>query len=140
MMTLSHQIRISAPPDRVYEAISTRDGVAGWFSANLDGTIGVDGEALLKATGHEPFRWRFTELSPGSRLRWECTQGPGAAAGTAATFSLSPTADGRTQVDLDHDGFGESDPALATCNTLWGILLGHLKTYAETAVPSPAFG
>jgi len=115
MATLSHQIRVSAPPDRVYEAIATNDGVT------------------------EPFRWRFAELSPGARLRWDCTQGPGAAAGTTATFSLSRTADGRTQVDLDHDGFTESDPALATCNTLWGILLGHLKNYAETAVPSPAF-
>ena len=93
----------------------------------------------LEFTGHEPFRWRFTELSPGSRLRWECTEGPGAAASTTATFSLSQTADGRTQVDIDHDGFRESDPALAACNTLWGILLGHLKNYAETAVTSPAF-
>jgi uncharacterized protein YndB with AHSA1/START domain len=140
MATLSHQIRVSAPPDRVYEAISTNDGLTGWFTADIDGTVGSGGEALLKFTGHEPFRWRFTGLSPGSRLRWECTQGPGAAVGTTATFSLSRTADGRTQVGLDHDGFTESDPALATCNTLWGILLGHLKTYAETAVPSPAFG
>ena len=50
-----------------------------------------------------------------------------------------PTADGRTQVDLDNDGFTETDQAPATCNTLWDILLGHLKNYAETAVTSPAF-
>jgi uncharacterized protein YndB with AHSA1/START domain len=140
MTALSHQIRISAPRDRVYEAISTRDGLAGWYTADLEGAVGGGKEALLKFAGHEPFRWRFTELSPGSRFRWECTQGPGAAAGTTATFSVSQTTDGRTQVDLDHDGFGESDPALATCNTLWGILLGHLKAYAETAAPAPAFG
>jgi uncharacterized protein YndB with AHSA1/START domain len=139
MTALSHQIRISAPRDRVYEAISTRDGISSWFTANLEGTFGSGQEALLKFTGREAFRWRFAELSPGSRIRWECTQGPGAAVGTTATFSLSETPDGRTQVDLDHDGFGESDPALATCNTLWGILLGHLKDYAETATPSPAF-
>ena len=139
MATLSHQIPVSTPPDRLYEAISTNDGLTGRFTAGIDGTAGPGREALLKFTGHEPFRWRFTELSPGSRLRWECTQGPGAAAGTTATFSLSRTAAGRTQVDLDHDGFTETDPALATCNTLWGILLGHLKNYAETAVPSPAF-
>lgn len=53
--------------------------------------------------------------------------------------TIAETPDGRTQVDLDHDGFGESDPALAMCNTLWGTLLGHLKDYAETATPSPAF-
>jgi uncharacterized protein YndB with AHSA1/START domain len=140
MTTLSHQIRISAPRDHVYEALSTRDGVAGWFTGDLEGAVSDGEEALFKFTGREPFRWRFAELSPGSRLRWECTQGPGNAAGTTATFSVSETNDGRTQVDLDHDGFGESDPALATCNTLWGILMGHLKTYAETTVPSPAFG
>jgi hypothetical protein len=55
------------------EAIATNDGVTGWLTADLDGTVGADGEALLKFTGRETFRWRFTELSPGSRLRWECT-------------------------------------------------------------------
>jgi hypothetical protein len=40
---------------------------------------------------------------------------------------------------LDHDGFSESDDAAKTCNTLWGILMGHLKTYAEKGVPSLAF-
>lgn len=139
MTTLSHRIRISAPRDRVYLAISTRNGLTGWYTADLQGDPGRGEEALFKFAGHEPFRWRFTELSPGSRLRWECTEGPGAAAGTTATFSLSQTTDGRTQVDLDHDGFRGSDPALAACNTLWGILLGHLKSYEETEVPSPAF-
>jgi uncharacterized protein YndB with AHSA1/START domain len=139
MTALSHQIRISAPRDRVYQAISTRDGLTGWYTADLEGDIAAGQEAVFRFKGREPFRWRFAELSPGARIRWECTQGPGAAAGTTTTFRLSDTTDGRTQVDLDHDGFGETDAALATCNTLWGILLGHLKAYAETGAQSPAF-
>jgi len=41
---------------------------------------------------------------------------PGAASGSTVTFRLSAT----------------------TCNTLWGILMGHLKAYAETSTRFPA--
>jgi uncharacterized protein YndB with AHSA1/START domain len=139
MATISHEIRIAAPRDRVYEALSTRDGLTSWYTADLEGDVVEGEEAVFKFKGTEPFRWRFLELSPSSRVRWECTQGPGAAAGTTVTVRLSDTADGRTQVELDHDGFSESDDFVKTCNTLWGIVMGHLKAYAETAVPSTAF-
>jgi uncharacterized protein YndB with AHSA1/START domain len=139
MATISHEIRIAAPRDRVYAALSTRDGLTSWHTADLEGDVEEGEEALFRFNGREPFRWRFLELTPESRVRWECTKGPGAAAGTTVTVRLSDTTDGRTQVELDHDGFSDSDGAAKTCNTLWGILMGHLKTYAETAVPSLAF-
>jgi uncharacterized protein YndB with AHSA1/START domain len=63
---------------------------------------------------------------------------PGAASGSTVTFRLSATTDGRTQVELDHEGFEDSDEVVKTCNTLWGILMGHLKAYAETSTRFPA--
>ena len=63
----------------------------------------------------------------------------GAATGSTVTLRLSDTTDGRTQVELDHEGgFEDSDEMAKTCSTLWGILMGQLKAYAETAAPAPA--
>ena len=139
MATLSHEIRIDAPRDRVYEALSTREGLAGWYTATIDGDVVEGGEALFTFEEREPFRWRFVELSPTEGAWWECTAGPGDAKGSTVTFRLSDTSDGRTQVEVDHEGFDGLDGAVKTCNTLWGILRGHLKAYSETTVPSPAF-
>ena len=86
-----------------------------------------------------PFRWSVTEDENGSLIRWKCVAGPGQSAGTVATFHLSETGNDRTIVDLDHEGFQESDAKLRTCNTLWGALMHHLKDFVETEQPKPAF-
>ena len=139
MAKISHKITVQAAPDRVFQVLSTAEGLKGWYTPQLEGRVGEGKEVVLKFTGQEPFRWRLTESTPNSRVRWECVEGPGTAAGTTVTFRLVDKGDGRTSVELDHDGWPESHPAFTTCNTFWGILMGHLKDYAETAKATPAF-
>ncbi len=139
MATLSHKIHINAPQDRVYKALSTSEGLKSWYTPHLEGEVRQGGTAVFRFTDKEPFRWKFVEISPNSRVRWECVEGPGAARGTAVTFRLSDKGDGRTVVECDHDGWPDSHEAFTLCNTLWGILMGHLKNYAETTEPAPAF-
>ena len=135
----SHKIRIKAPRERVFKALSTAEGLKGWYTPQLQGDVAQGREAVFSFTGRDPFRWRFAELSPNSRVRWECIEGPGSAAGTTVTFRVSDTGDGRTVVECDHEGWPQTDDAFTTCNTLWGVLMDHLRTYAETAKPAPAF-
>jgi hypothetical protein len=93
----------------------------------------------LSFSEHEgPFRWKVAEAKPDSLVRRECVAGPGQATGTVATFRLSDKGDGRTVVELDHEGFKESDEKVKTCNTLWGGLIIHLKKYVETKKTQPA--
>jgi hypothetical protein len=54
------------------------------------------------------------------------------------TFRLSDSGNG-TVVELDHDNWPDGHEAFTTCNTLWGMLMGHLKDYAETAKAAPTF-
>jgi uncharacterized protein YndB with AHSA1/START domain len=139
MAKISHKITVQAAPDRVFKALSTEEGLTGWYTPRLEGGVGEGRDAVFKFTGQDPFRWRFVELTPDSRVRWECVEGPGAASGTTVTFRLFDKGDGRTSVEFDHDGWPESHPSFITCNTFWGILMGHLKNYVETAKAIPAF-
>ena len=139
MTKTSHEIRIQAPLDRVFRAVSTAEGLKGWYTPDLEGEVGADQEFVLRFASREPFRWKVAQLQPNSFARWECLEGPGAAPGTMVTFRVSDAGDGRTEVKCDHEGWPESHEALATCNTLWGILMHHLKNYAETEKPEPAF-
>ena len=135
----SHRITINAPKSEVYEAITTEKGLKGWYSPDVSGKAEKGGEVTLSFTEKEgPFRWKVSEAQHGTLVRWECVSGPGEAAGTTATFRLAEKGSGQSVIDLDHEGFKESDEKLRTCNTLWGALMHHLKKYVESEQPEPA--
>ena len=139
MATHSHVIRIKAPKDRVFDALSTTDGLKGWYTPHVDGEVAPGKTMTLRFTGREPFRWKIVELQPGVRAEWECVEGPGAARGTSVAFKLSDASEGRTEIACEHNGLDEGHDAFNSCNTRWGILLGRLRDFAETSNPHPAF-
>ena len=126
MLKLSHKIHIDADRDRTFDALSTTEGLTGWYTPNIEGEVAEGREAIFRFAGRRPFRWRVVELTPGSGARWECVEGPGNAAGTVVTFRVSDAGDG-TVVELDHAGWQDGDDAFTTCNTLWGALMHHLS-------------
>jgi uncharacterized protein YndB with AHSA1/START domain len=138
MAKTSHKISINAPKSSVFNALSTKDGLKGWYTAQVEGEVGEGETVVLGFKDEVPFHWRFVELASPTRIRWECVEGRGAAAGTRVDFRLYDR-DRRTNVECEHDGFSETDKALRSCNTLWGILMGGLRDYAETAKFAPAF-
>jgi uncharacterized protein YndB with AHSA1/START domain len=140
MATHSHRITIDAPKEDVLKAITTKDGLRGWYTATVEGDAGYAQEIKLHFKSKEgPFQWKVQITKPGSTVRWECLQGPGSSVGTVAVFQLEDKGDGRTTVDLDHEGVEESDEKLKVCNTMWGSLMLHLKKYVETKRSEPAF-
>ena len=139
MAKSSHRIRVRAPPDRVYQALTTKDGLQGWYTSHLDGDVHEGGEVKLSFSGREPFRWRQIQHEPGKLVRWECLDGPGAAAGTTVTYALMDAGSGQTVVACEHDGWPEGHEHIAACNTLWGMLMGRLRDFSETGKADPMF-
>ena len=140
MTKTAHRITIDASTKAVFDAITTLEGLKGWYATEVKGQPGKDGEFTLSFTKHEgPFRWTVTDFTPESEVHWQCNEGPGRAVGTKASFRLSSKGGDRTAVDLVHDGFEDTDEKIAICNTLWGGLMTHLKRYAETERPEPFF-
>ncbi len=72
-------------------------------------------------------------------VEWQCVAGPGHSVGTVARFQLSLSDGGRTLVEFSHAGWPDADDNLRKCNTLWAILLFHLKKYLEVGKAAPAF-
>ena len=138
MATITQHIRIHAAPETVFKALSTKEGLESWFTTNIEGDVRQGETALFRFPKNETFRWKFAELTP-SRVVWECLDGPGVAKGTTATFHLSPDGVGDTLVTCGHENWPEGHKALETCDALWGILLGHLREYAETGKLVPVY-
>ena len=131
MSTISQKTTVEAPKEKVFAALTTAEGLKAWFAPKLEGEVGPGKEMTFHFNDGETFRWKTTEATSGSTVKWECLAGPGQAAGTTATFRLSDKGDGQTSVECDHEGWPEEHDAMSTCNTLWGISMGHLKSYVE---------
>src|SRR6266849_387660 len=94
MAIISHAIRIRAPRARVYEALSTPDGLKGWNTPDLEGDVAQGQEFTLRFGDGVSFRWKVNKLINGSAVSWECISGPGASAGSTVTYELSDTGGG----------------------------------------------
>ena len=138
MHEIDHEIKVSAPPERVFAALTTLDGVKGWHTPNASGDGSVGSEWVFTFADHPEFSWEVTQSDAPSRVVWRCTRGPGDSVGTTATFVITPV-DERTLLELQHAGWPGTHGNFRKCNTTWGVLLHHLRGYAESGDPAPAF-
>ncbi len=139
MAEIVHEIKIAAPRSKVYAALSTREGMQGWHTSDVSGN-GSIGSVWHLGFGEGPlFQWRVTTSEDDQLVAWECVAGPGDSVGTTVEYQLSDTTDGRTLVEQKHSGWPHEEGAYNKCNTLWGVLLTHLRNYVETSVSAPAY-
>lgn len=137
MAEIGHEIKIRAPQNTVFAALTTLEGLRAWHTSRVDGNPDTGGVIAMHT---EPkFEWKVLKTDRPHRVEWECIKGPGHAVGTRARFDLSPSADGRTLVELSHAGWIDTSGNYRKCNTRWGILLHHLRKYAETGKAEPVF-
>jgi len=92
MFDIVHRIGIKAPIASVYQAITSVEGVAGWWSEETTGESSAGGavEVVFRSGGAEKGRITFQvlELDPDKEIRWRFTSGPDEWVGTDVTFDL----------------------------------------------------
>jgi hypothetical protein len=136
--SLRHEINIAADESTVRAALTTEAGLRGWNTAYVSGTGAVGSEWSLSYGARPKFFWRIVSQSQ-DKLVWACTAGPGDSVGTTVELTLALLPDGRTRVAIIHAGWPHQQGNFTKCNTLWGVLLHHLRVFAESGKPSPAY-
>ena len=71
MPDILHRVGIDAPPERVYEALTTSEGLRGWWVAEAKGDPASGGTIDFGFC-----RMQVLEAVPGERVRWRCVDGP----------------------------------------------------------------
>ena len=138
MAEIQHELKIKADPSAVFDALTTAEGLKGWYAAEVENQNG--GWTFTHTSkDHLKFAFEVTESESPSKVSWRCSEGPNQAKGTSTTYLLSDTGDGRTLVELSHTEWPGSEGNYRKCNTFWGIMLYHLKQYLETGEKTPAF-
>jgi len=134
------QVDVAAEPAAVYAALTTTDGVAGWWTARNE-SRGEVGETSRFRFPDAPMSWdmRIVEAVPGKALGWHCTGGPPPWIGTDVSWALAAAPDGGTRVGFDHTGFAAKDEMFRVVTMGWAQMILRLKQYAEGGVPVPFF-
>ncbi|BDT92467.1 activator of HSP90 ATPase [Nocardia sputorum] len=130
MADIRHRVGIYAPRRRVYDTVSTPEGVSKWWMP----TRGDAEEELEFGGGDKPvLTVQVVELVPDEQVVWECVDGPAEWVGTTITFDIYPgPAAEETVVKFTHANWREPVEFMHHCSTRWGQFLFSLKNGLES--------
>ena len=137
MTEIHHRIGVvSSSTDDVYAALTTIDGLSGWWTTDTTGDPDLGGKIEFRFLPGG-FDMEVIELEPGELVRWRVADGPPEWIDTTVEFRLSRT-DGFTIVHFTHAGWAEAVEFFAHCSTKWASYLLSLKALVETGTGSPS--
>lgn len=139
MTAILHRIGIkSSSIDDVYHALTTREGLASWWTRNTQGEGNQVGGALEFHFEDVVFYMNVTDLDQPTGVFWEVVGGPEEWIGTGISWELKREGD-YIIVLFKHLDWKEPVEFMHHCSTKWAIFLMSLKSLIETGkgVPHP---
>ena len=136
MVDILHRIGIKqSSPDDVYAALTTLDGLSGWWTGDATGDTEAGGVIALRFVAGG-FDMKVVELVPGKRVLWEVAEGPAEWIGTHVNFEIHQEGE-FTIVLFEHRGWAEPVEFMYHCSTKWATFLISLKELLETGQGAP---
>ncbi len=140
MADILHRVGIKSSLDNVYQALTTREGLAAWWTNDTQGESNVGGVLQFRfgADGVElgGFEMKVLELYPGRRVLWQVVGGPEEWIGTKVSWDLKQ--EGEYSILLfKHQDWKEAVEFMHHCSTKWAVFLMSLKSLVETGKGAP---
>ena len=137
MPDILHRVRVTdASPDLTYQALTTCEGLGGWWTTDTTGDNREGGVVKFRFDGGGGFDMEVLELNPGKRVRWLVVDGPQDWIGTRIDWALWPEGDD-TVVMFKHQDWKEPVDFMHHCSTKWALFLMSLKSLVETGEGQP---
>jgi uncharacterized protein YndB with AHSA1/START domain len=136
MPDILHRVGIKASPNDVYDAISTLDGLSGWWTADTQGECRVGGVIRFRFWERGGFDMKVLELDPGKRVLWHVVEGPEEWVGTRISWDLKQDRHW-TLIFFKHQGWKEPAEIMHHCSTKWAMFLMSVKSLVETGKGAP---
>ncbi|MGA2891374.1 MAG: SRPBCC domain-containing protein [Xanthobacteraceae bacterium] len=136
MVDILHKVGVKASSlDAVYQALTTREGLAAWWTSDTQGD-GKVGGALKFRFGNGGFDMKVLELAPPKRVLWQVVEGPEEWVGTKISFDLRQEGDW-TIILFKHEGWKAPVEFMHHCSTKWAVFLLSLKSLLEAGKGAP---
>ncbi len=140
MVDILHRIGVPSSPEDVYAALTTIDGLKGWWTETTKGDPDPGGVIEFRfAPVPDGFDMKVMDAQPGELVLWEVVDGPDEWVGTQVRFELKQE-DGFTIVLFSHVGWREPVEFMHHCSTKWATYLMSLKHFLETGLGEPSPG
>lgn len=137
MPNIVHRISTAnATPEELFRAVSTREGLANWWTQRVVGTEGLGGtlEFLFSEEGGP--RFEIIEHVPPSKITYRCVAGPEEWIGSDLEFCIE-TEDDDTVLLFAHRGWRGEVPFMHHCSTQWAYFLLGLREYFDQGQGRP---
>jgi uncharacterized protein YndB with AHSA1/START domain len=137
MADILHKVGIKGPSiEQVFTALTTRDGLAGWWTNNTTGEGNAVGNVIQFRFGAGGFDMTVTELQAPALVVWQVADGPEEWQGTTLRFELKQ--DGEYIIVIfKHLNWQTPNEFMHHCSTKWAIFLMSLKQLLETGKGNP---
>jgi uncharacterized protein YndB with AHSA1/START domain len=132
MVDILHRVGINAKPEKVFSALTTINGLRGWWVSTTTGDAAKGGVINFGFCD-----MKVLAADPGKLVRWQCTRGPDEWLATEVTFSLD-WKDDQTFILFKHANWKEPVEFMHHCSTKWATFLLSLRDVLEGAEGHPA--
>lgn len=148
MPELWHEVWIAAPAERVFDALTTKGGLDGWWGPVVAAEARIGYVVEFDHGLGEHLRMEIVDVVPNRRVTWRCvsvfddpTNPASEWFGQTLRFDLAARGDvallGGTQnvtvLTFRNDGWPADSRWCGFCNAAWGETLSvKLKTFCET--------
>jgi uncharacterized protein YndB with AHSA1/START domain len=132
MFDILHRVGIDAKPGRVFDALTTIEGVRGWWFSAATGSAAKAGLFNLGCCDMQ-----VIAAEPDRLVHWRCTRGPDEWMNTEVTFRLDWKED-QTFVVFKHANWKEPVEFMHHCSTKWATFLLSLRDLLEKSDGRPS--
>lgn len=136
MPDILHQVGIGSSIEKVYDALTTVEGLSRWWTSTTRGDASLGGQIHFQFGERGGFDMKVSELAANRRVVWEVVEGPPEWLGTRVVFELTQEGEQAT-VKFAHLGWREPVDFMHHCSTKWGTFLMSLKSMVETGRGAP---
>jgi uncharacterized protein YndB with AHSA1/START domain len=137
MDTILHVVDLAASPQQTFDAVSTAQGLARWWSTRVEADERLGGIVRFKFIPDFNPEMEITEMEPASTLAWKCVGGAPPWLNAAIRFDIAPRGE-RSLLTFTQRYAGDlPDEAYGTFNYNWGYYLHSLQQYLETGLGTP---
>lgn len=137
MADIRHNLTIKVNPEKVYKAITTKEGLEGWWCKQTVAKPEVGFLNTFTFTPNVVLEMKVTNLVPNQKVAWDCMNSEGEWKGTKVSFDLEEK-DGNTFLRFNHSNWTAITDHYASCNFDWAKFLYSLKMLCETGTGNPS--
>lgn len=139
MTNIKHYLIIKSTPEKIYNALTTKEGIARWWTVETEigFKVGDKNEFNFGKTYHNIMK--IVDLRTNKRVEWLCEKGDKEWVGTKLIFEIEKQKTDSV-LRFSHENWKEETDFFASCNYHWGYYLRSLKIYCESGKGTPYTG